>query len=149
MFHLPKDGARVKVWPDPKHLVANSPPSLGASTGWMPAYGRVVSWDAFRYRQYLEGLLHFFDPRAKDDASHRDNPIGDDAKYHAKHHHLPEPPQHIKDQLKAVALRDGKGLYLDEAKKEEAELKAQASSSKLVDSRTWGPEVENEKGVSK
>lgn len=113
MYHLPKDGARVKVWPDPKLQVHLSPPQEGMAPSMMPASGSVVEWNGFRYRQYLEGLLHFHDPRPAKDREDSFDKFQLDL----------SPPQHIKDQLKAVALRDGEGLYLDEAKKEQSEEK--------------------------
>lgn len=62
MIHLPKDGTKVRVWPAAGRKVPASMPRTGAFAADMPKSGATVIWDDFRYRQYLAGDLHFFDP---------------------------------------------------------------------------------------
>lgn len=113
MYHLPKDGAKVRVFPDPRFKVPVNPPQHGVAPSWMNPSGVLVEWNGLRYRQYLEGLIHFFDPRNKKEQKETDP---------KDFLHDSTPPQHILDKLKAIALKDGNGAYLEEAKKEEAEL---------------------------
>lgn len=96
MLHLPKEGATVAVWPAPGRFVVSQPPRDDAPhVSQMSADGQAVVWNGFRYRQYLAGDLHFFDPRPKDSKGE----LAEHEKAHAdrmqKHRHAPRHHQYL------------------------------------------------------
>jgi hypothetical protein len=64
MLDLPLPGERVYVWPHPGLKVQDGALPIADGGRWLPAKGRSVIWDEYRYRQLLTGELHLTDPHA-------------------------------------------------------------------------------------
>lgn len=104
MIHLPKNGTRVKVWPEAKRKVALMAPRADvAMIPDMPADGATVVWDGFRYAQYLSGDIHLFDPET-----------GKGEPYEFEH------PHH--EHNLELAAKNWKGVHGDRARKRLAEI---------------------------
>lgn len=128
MFHLPKLGARLWAWPDPKRDVADQPSAEGMLHLVMSETGRLVTWDSFRYQQYLSGDLHFFDPRTSDQK--RIKPSPDDAEKALYKYEISE---ELRETLKDLALDSGDPkCHLYTEAKSDAEAAAKASEPKLT-----------------
>jgi hypothetical protein len=134
MIHLPKNGTRVKVWPDPKRKVAAMAPRADAM--FMPdmaADGATVLWDEFRYHQYLAGDIHLFDPETGAGESYDfEHPTHEhNLEYAAKHWKCERGErarQHLEHIAKVKAEREQSAA--EEKAKAEAEQKAAEIASK-------------------